>query len=72
MLTSLSDANDIVTVPNGWNAVLLYRSRRFVLAKLDILGHSRVETCILKPHDGDYANWALLLQLNLCDTMNLS
>lgn len=56
-----------MTTANGRNAVLLDGSGDFVAAKLDILNHCRVELGLIEAPDGDDANRALLLQLDLGD-----
>lgn len=64
-LTSLGDADDIVTRSNGRKAILLDRSRNFVATKIDILDHGRMKASVLESSHRNGANWTLLLELDL-------
>lgn len=64
-LTSLRDADDIVTIGDGRNTVLLNGRGNLVATEFDVLGHSRMQASCLEAHDRDGANRALLFELDL-------
>ena len=47
-LTGLRDSDHIVAEMDGWNAVLLNRSRGLVASQLDVLEHCWVKTGIFE------------------------
>lgn len=63
-LTSLSDADDIVSTSDGREAVLLDRSGNLIQRQLDVLHHSRVQAGLVEAHDRVDLNGSLLLKLD--------
>lgn len=67
-LTSLSASNQIVTLNDGRNGVLLNRSGNIVSSKLNVLQHDRMKAGIGECLDWLDANSTLLLNLDLVYT----
>lgn len=63
-LTSLSDADDIVTTRDGRQAVFLNRGGNHILGQLDVLHHGRVKAGLAEAHDWVDLDRTLLLEIH--------